>query len=55
MYSEENFKANKFWTELSPDGRVEFLSENHFWDGFSHYLYDYLPDNIKAEICLKSA
>jgi len=55
MKTESDDKAYKFWTELSPEDRLEFLSKNHFWDGFSYYLYDYLPDNIQAEICLKTA
>ena len=45
----------KFWTELSHDERVEFLSENCFWTGFSHYLYEYLPEDLRAVILLKTA
>lgn len=55
MYTETDSKAYKFWTELSPEGRVEFLSKNRFWDGFKHYLYDYLPDIIQAKIRLKTS
>jgi len=55
MNTETDSKAYKFWSELSSDERVEFLSENRFWDGFSHYLYDYLPDDLQALIVLKTA
>jgi len=55
MYSEADYNAYKFWNELSVEGRIKFLSENHFWDGLSHYLYDYLPEDIKDAICLKTA
>ena len=55
MNTEVDIKARMFWTNLSVDERLELLSENHFWDGFSHYLYEYLPEDLKAEIRLKSA
>lgn len=48
-------KAHKFWIDLSVDEKVKFLSENNFWGGFSHYLYDYLPDDLKNLILLKIA
>jgi len=55
MNTKSDSKAYKFWNELSPDERVEFLSKNGFWDGFSHYLYDYLPVDLQDLIALKTA
>ena len=53
--TEVNIKANKFWTELSQGDRVKLLSENNFWNGLSHYLYQYLPNDLKTIIWLKIA
>ena len=46
-------RAEKYWIELSTDERVKLLQENTFWEGFSHYLYDYLPDTLKTVLLLK--
>jgi hypothetical protein len=48
-----NQLAEKYWNDLAVDERVKLLQENSFWDGFSHYLYDYLPDTLKTVILLK--
>jgi len=46
-------KAKTFWENLSPDNKLEILSENDFWDGFSHYKYEYLPEDLKEFIRCK--
>ena len=45
--------AEDYWSKLSVEDRCKLLTENAFWTGFSHYLYDYLPDSLKAIISLK--
>lgn len=55
MDMDTEVKAYKFWNELKPDERVKFLTENHFWEGFSYYLYDYLSEDLKDIIRLKMA
>jgi hypothetical protein len=46
-------QAEEFWNKLSTEDRLKLLQENTFWDGFSHYLYHYLPDTLKTVISLK--
>jgi len=48
-----NINVIKFWNELPQDDRHKLLSENHFWDGLSHYLFEFLPDDLKSIIRLK--
>ena len=55
MYEKSDSKPNKFWNDLSTEDRVEFLSQNEFWDGFRHYLYDYLPSDLRDLIAVKTA
>ena len=44
---EVEYKAEKLWKELDNETRVKFLSYFQFWDGFSTYLYEYLPEPIQ--------
>jgi hypothetical protein len=37
----------QYWTNLSIEDKLKILSENQFWDGFSHYKYEYLPEDLK--------
>jgi hypothetical protein len=46
-------QAEKYWHDLSDDDRRKLLQEYAFWSGFSHYLYDYLPDTLKTLISVK--
>lgn len=48
-----NNEANKFWTDLSYDDRLKLLQEYNFWRGFCNYLYQYIPNDLKAIIRLK--
>jgi len=50
-----DFKIYRIWIKLSINKRLKFLSENHFWDGFSHYLYEYLPEDVKEKLSFKTA
>jgi hypothetical protein len=54
MNTEMHFKAKCYWNDLSADDRLELLQKNNFWSGFSTYLYDYLPEDLKTVISLKT-
>jgi len=54
MNTEIDFNPHEYWNKLSIEERLKFLSENYFWDGFSHYLYEYLPKDVQEKILLKS-
>ena len=45
--------AEDYWMKLNIEDRLKLLREYFFWDGFCHYLYDYLPDTLKSVILLK--
>jgi len=53
MNTETNFKAKEYWINLSKDKRVKLLLEYKFWEGFSDYLYEYIPEDLKTLIWLK--
>lgn len=40
-------KNVEYWVNLSIEDKLKILSENEFWDGFSRYKYEYLPDDLK--------
>jgi hypothetical protein len=46
-------EAYYFWNKLSYDDRVKLLSEWNFWVGFSQYLWEYLPEDLKEKLRLK--
>jgi hypothetical protein len=52
---ETDFKAKELWEKMSPELRVKYLSYFQFWDGFSHYLYEYLPEDVRDRLRLKIA
>ena len=47
---EVEYKAEKLWTELDNPTRVKLLSYFQFWDGFSNYLYEYLPEPFRETL-----
>jgi len=49
-----NKNINEYWVSLSYENKINFLLENHFWDGFSNYLYQYLPEDIKYCLMVKT-
>jgi hypothetical protein len=53
MNTEMHFKAKDYWNNLSKDNRTKLLQEYNFWLGFSDYLYDYIPEDLKTVIVLK--
>ena len=53
MSTEMHFKTKLYWNSLSKDDRVELLQKNNYWTGFSDYLYDYIPEDLKMIISLK--
>jgi hypothetical protein len=53
MYIETDIRAYDYWNNLSKDDRLKLLQEHCFWDGFSQYLWDYLPEPLKLIITLK--
>jgi len=50
---ELEIKIYEFWTKLSVEDRVKILSENQFWCGFSNYMYDYIPEDLKKILRFK--
>jgi hypothetical protein len=50
---ETDYKAKKLWDGMSPEIRVKFVTYFQFWDGFSNYLYEYLPEDLKDRLRLK--
>jgi hypothetical protein len=53
MNTEMHYKANEYWNTLSKDKRTEILLQYNFWLGFSDYLYEYIPEDLKSIIMLK--
>ena len=53
MNIEIEFKASDYWNNLSVEERIEILREYNFWLGFSTYLYQYIPEDLKTVIMLK--
>ena len=48
MISPENdIKIKKLWDDLSYAEKLSLLSENNFWEGFSIYRYEYIPEDLK--------
>lgn len=45
--SEINNKVEKQWNTLSHVEKLNLLAENRFWDGFSVYKYEYIPEDLK--------
>jgi len=54
MNTEANYIAKAYWQNLSKDNRLELLQNYQFWLGFSDYLYEYLPEDLKTIIILKT-
>jgi len=50
MNTRIDFNPCEFWNKLSINERLKFLLENNFWDGFSSYLYEYLPEEVKDKL-----
>jgi hypothetical protein len=50
MNTDTDFKAKKLWEELSAEQRIELLRNFQFWDGFSTYLYEYLPETLQEAL-----
>lgn len=48
-----NIEASDYWNNLSPEERIKILREYNFWLGFSTYLYQYIPEDLKTVIMLK--
>ena len=48
-----DIKAYDFWTNLTIEDRVKILLENRFWCGFSTYMYEYIPEDLKSILRLK--
>ena len=53
MYTKTDLLAFDYWNKLSSDNKLKILQDNNFWDGFSQYLWDYLPECLKTIIRLK--
>ena len=53
MNTEAYFIAKDYWNNLSTENRTKLLQEYNFWLGFSTYLYDYIPEDLKTIVMLK--
>ena len=53
MNTEAYFIAKDYWNNLSTENRTKLLQEYNFWLGFSTYLYDYIPEDLKKIVMLK--
>lgn len=53
MNTEAYFIAKDYWNNLSTDNKTKLLQEYNFWLGFSTYLYDYIPEDLKTVVMLK--
>jgi hypothetical protein len=47
------FQAKDYWNNLSQDDREKILKDYNFWMGFKTYLYEYIPEDLKAVVMLK--
>jgi hypothetical protein len=52
---ETDIKANELWNSLTPEVKVKFVTYFQFWDGFSNYQYEYLPEDLKERLRHKIA
>jgi hypothetical protein len=46
-------QAENYWVKLSAEDRLKLLLEYDFWQGFSTYLWDYIPEDLRTIIRLK--
>jgi hypothetical protein len=42
--------GEKYWIDLSLENRLRLLEELDYWEGFAHYLWEYLPEQLQALI-----
>ena len=47
---ETDIKAKQLWEDMPVDIKLKFVTYFQFWDGFSHYLYEYLPEDLKDRL-----
>lgn len=52
---EGDMRAKKFWDNLSHDDRLKIISKFMFWEGLVNYIYEYLPEDLKEILRLKTA
>ena len=43
-------EAEKYWNSLTIQTKNKFLQIHKFWDGYKHFIYKYLPDELKQII-----
>ena len=53
MNTDMDYKAKEYWDNLSKDDRIKLLREYKFWEHFSDYFYEYIPEDLKTIIMLK--
>lgn len=42
--------GEKYWSLLSEKEKLSLLQKCKFWDGLSHYKYNYIPEEVKEVI-----
>jgi hypothetical protein len=44
---ELDIKAEELWDKIPHVEKLNLLSENRFWEGFSVYHWGYIPEDLK--------
>ena len=47
--------VEKYWNALTKEERNEILKKNGFWDGLKHYLFEFIPNDLKDVIAAEIA
>jgi hypothetical protein len=50
---EQDIAIKNFWDNMSQIDKLNLLLENNFWEGFSVYRYDYIPEDLKEILMRK--
>ena len=53
MSTKMHFKTKVYWSNLSKDERLKILQQYNFWNEFSDYEYEGIPEDLKKVISLK--
>ena len=53
MKTEAYYLAKDYWNNLSTDDRLKLLSDYNFWSGFSTYLWEFIPEDLRTVVMLK--
>lgn len=51
--TETDNNLKKIWDSMPHLEKLNLLSEYQFWEGFSVYRYEYIPDDLKDVLMLR--